>query len=108
LSKTLNRIIDHLHQRDFSAAALSKWDHLPVDHHDPEKRISERERRLAEPRAADDPGANEYELTAEQVHNMAFSKPPLFERGYDEDEVDALLDRVKIVLAPQSPGGDGP
>ncbi len=33
-------------------------------------------------------------LTAEQVHNMAFSKPPIGKRGYNEDEVDAFLDVI--------------
>jgi DivIVA domain-containing protein len=37
-------------------------------------------------------------LTPEQVHNVAFSKPPLFKRGYSEDEVDAFLDRVESTL----------
>jgi DivIVA domain-containing protein len=37
-------------------------------------------------------------LTAEQVHNVAFSKPPLLARGYNEDEVDAFLERVEAVL----------
>jgi DivIVA domain-containing protein len=37
-------------------------------------------------------------LTAEQVHSVAFSKPPLFKRGYNEDEVDAFLDRVESTL----------
>ena len=37
-------------------------------------------------------------LTPEQVHNVAFSKPPLFKRGYNEDEVDAFLDRVESTL----------
>ena len=45
-------------------------------------------------------------LTAEQVHNVAFSKPPLFKRGYDEDEVDAFLERVEAVLRdPTAIGG---
>jgi DivIVA domain-containing protein len=43
-------------------------------------------------------------LTAEQVHNVAFSKPPLFKRGYNEDEVDAFLERVEAVLR-DSTGG---
>ena len=29
-------------------------------------------------------------LTADDVHNVAFSKPALFKRGYNEDEVDAF------------------
>lgn len=37
-------------------------------------------------------------LTAEQVHNVAFGKPPLGVRGYNEDEVDAFLDVVEAAL----------
>jgi len=69
-----------------------------VAHDDPEKRIAELERRLAEPRAVDPGGATEYRLTSEQVHNVAFSKPPVFKRGYDEEEVDAFLDVVEAAL----------
>jgi DivIVA domain-containing protein len=35
-------------------------------------------------------------LTAADVHDVAFSKPPMFKRGYDEDEVDAFLELVGI------------
>ena len=31
-------------------------------------------------------------LTPADVHNVAFSKPPIGKRGYNEDEVDAFLD----------------
>lgn len=34
-------------------------------------------------------------LTAADVHNVAFSKPPIGKRGYNEDEVDAFLDLVE-------------
>lgn len=37
-------------------------------------------------------------LTAEQVHNVAFGKPPIGKRGYNEDEVDAFLDVVEAAL----------
>jgi DivIVA domain-containing protein len=37
-------------------------------------------------------------LTPADVANVAFSKPPLGKRGYDEDEVDALLDVVGAEL----------
>ena len=33
-------------------------------------------------------------LTPADVHNVAFSKPPIGKRGYNEDEVDAFLDLV--------------
>ncbi len=37
-------------------------------------------------------------LTPDQVHNVHFSKPPIGRRGYNEDEVDAFLDRVEESL----------
>ena len=30
-------------------------------------------------------------LTPAEVHNVAFKKPPIGKRGYDEEEVDAFL-----------------
>jgi DivIVA domain-containing protein len=61
-------------------------------------------------------------LTPADVHNVAFKKPPIGKRGYDEDEVDAFLDEVERELArliednnelrgqaggaPPRPGGD--
>ncbi len=33
-------------------------------------------------------------LTPADIHNQIFSKPPLGKRGYDEEQVDALLDEV--------------
>ena len=67
---------------------------------DPEKRISDLERGLAQPRAAEVLGefTTSDRLTAEEVHTVAFSKPALFKRGYNEDEVDALLERVEATL----------
>jgi DivIVA domain-containing protein len=82
-----------------------------MDEDDPEKRIAELERQLTEARAAGDPGANQGPsqgmvpppprggwLTPEHVGNMAFAKPPSGKRGYNEDEVDAFLDRVAAAL----------
>src|ERR1700749_3336973 len=37
-------------------------------------------------------------LTPADVHNGAFSKPPIGKRGYNEDEVDAFLDLVENEL----------
>src|SRR5262252_8319292 len=37
-------------------------------------------------------------LTPADVHNVAFKKPPIGKRGYDEDEVDAFLDEVEREL----------
>jgi DivIVA domain-containing protein len=69
-----------------------------MDQDDPEKRIAELERQLAEARSAGDPGATGGSLTPEQVRNMAFSRPPRGKRGYNEDEVDAFLDLVEAAL----------
>jgi DivIVA domain-containing protein len=38
-------------------------------------------------------------LTPSDVHNVAFKKPPIGKRGYDEEEVDAFLDEVERELA---------
>jgi DivIVA domain-containing protein len=38
-------------------------------------------------------------LTAADVHNVTFSKPPIGKRGYHEDEVDTFLDLVASELA---------
>ena len=38
-------------------------------------------------------------LTPADVHNVAFSKPPIGKRGYNEDEVDQFLDLVEKELA---------
>src|SRR5689334_18297386 len=38
-------------------------------------------------------------LTPADVHNVAFSKPHIGKRGYNEDEVDAFLDLVETELA---------
>ena len=37
-------------------------------------------------------------LTPADVHNVAFSKPPIGKRGYNEDEVDQFLDLVEDAL----------
>lgn len=38
-------------------------------------------------------------LTPAEVHNVAFKKPPIGKRGYDEEEVDAFLDVVEVELS---------
>ena len=45
----------------------------------------------------DDPQPNGG-LTPELVHNVAFAKPPIGKRGYNEDEVDAFLNFVEAAL----------
>src|ERR1041384_3157630 len=37
-------------------------------------------------------------LTPADIHNMAFKKPPMGKRAYDEEEVDAFLDEVEQEL----------
>jgi DivIVA domain-containing protein len=71
-----------------------------MDQDDPERRIAELERQLAELRPAATTGGH---LTAEQVRNVAFSKPPIGQRGYNEDDVDAFLDYVEAAL--RNPAG---
>jgi DivIVA domain-containing protein len=34
-------------------------------------------------------------LTPADIHNVAFKKPPIGKRGYDEEEVDAFLDGIE-------------
>lgn len=39
------------------------------------------------------------QLTADEVHDVVFRKPPMGRgRGYDEDQVDDLLDRIERAL----------
>ena len=38
-------------------------------------------------------------MTPEQVHAVAFRKPPIGHRGYDEPAVDDFLDRIAATLA---------
>nr|WP_280522664.1 DivIVA domain-containing protein [Mycobacterium fragae] len=33
-------------------------------------------------------------MSAAEVNSVVFSKPPIFKRGYNEDEVDAFLEQV--------------
>jgi DivIVA domain-containing protein len=63
-----------------------------MDQDDPERRIAELERQLAEQKH-----------TSEQVRNVAFSDASRG-RGYHRDEVDAFLDRVKAELSGRVPG----
>ena len=38
-------------------------------------------------------------LTPDEVHDVVFRKPPLGrDRGYEEDQVDELLDRIEAAL----------
>jgi DivIVA domain-containing protein len=78
-----------------------------MEEDDPEERIRELERGLAEPRAASGTVANQRHettrgwLTPERVRSTAFSKPPIGKRGYNEAEVDAFLDRVESQMTSQ-------
>jgi DivIVA domain-containing protein len=67
-----------------------------MDSDDPERRIAELERQLAEARRAENSPAGG--LTPRQVHDVAFNKPPIGKRGYNEDEVDKFLDLVEAAL----------
>ncbi len=37
-------------------------------------------------------------LTPDDVRNVAFGKPPIGKRGYNEDQVDSFLDDVEATL----------
>ena len=50
----------------------------------------------AQPRAVDSP-----KLTAADVRNIAFHRPPRGRRGYQESQVDAFLDRIEATLLGQ-------
>jgi DivIVA domain-containing protein len=60
-----------------------------MDEDDPEKRIAELERRG---------------LTAADLQTVTFNKPPWGKRGYNEEEVDALVERIYAkMLNPSDP-----
>jgi DivIVA domain-containing protein len=69
-----------------------------MDEDDPERRIAELERRLAEARGTVPPPPRGGRLTPEHVRNVAFGKPPAGKRGYNEDEVDRFLHHVEAAL----------
>jgi DivIVA domain-containing protein len=87
-----------------------------MDQYERENRIADLERQLAELRAGGDPGgyggspqaafpppasglsAVSTGLTPEDVRSVAFAKPALGRRGYNEDQVDAFLDLVEAAL----------
>jgi DivIVA domain-containing protein len=37
-------------------------------------------------------------LTPDDIRNVAFNKPPIGRRGYDEEEVDVFLDEIERTL----------
>jgi DivIVA domain-containing protein len=79
-----------------------------MDGDDDEKRIADLDRQLAEARASGDPRAGQDPqrsapvadgwLTPDQIRNVAFSSPPIGQRGYNEQEVDALLDAIEAAV----------
>jgi DivIVA domain-containing protein len=69
-----------------------------MSHDDPEKRIAELEGQLAEQNRTRAASPMATGITPEQVRNVAFTKPPIGKRGYNEDEVDAFLDLAKAAL----------
>ena len=52
-----------------------------------------------EPTTASDSAARTKTLSPAEVHNVAFKKPPIGKRGYDEEEVDFFLDVVETELS---------
>jgi DivIVA domain-containing protein len=40
-------------------------------------------------------------MTPDEVHHVAFRKPPIGNRGYSEKSVDAVLDRIEQTLRGQ-------
>jgi DivIVA domain-containing protein len=44
-------------------------------------------------------------MDPDQVHNVAFNKPAIGMRGYNEDEVDAFLDLIAAQLQSGAPPG---
>lgn len=82
-----------------------------VDQDDPEVRIAELERRMAELTPGSGPEHREKRpaVTPEDAHNVAFSKSARGKRGYHEDEVDGFLERIEAALRdPAATGGVTP
>jgi DivIVA domain-containing protein len=82
-----------------------------VNQDDPEVRIAELERRLVEQKHVADPDHPHKRpaVTPADVHNVAFSKSARGKSGYDEDEVDAYLERIEATLRdPVARGGVTP
>jgi DivIVA domain-containing protein len=52
-----------------------------------------------EPTSTDEASAPKKSLSPAEVHNVAFKKPPIGKRGYDEEEVDYFLDVVESELS---------
>lgn len=65
---------------------------------DPERRISDLERQLAESSITADADAKRERLTPDHVRNVAFARPPFGKRGYNEGEVDAFLEVIEAAL----------
>ena len=40
-----------------------------------------------------------YDLTAYEVQEMTFERPPMGKRGYNEDDVDAFVDDAEATIA---------
>jgi DivIVA domain-containing protein len=72
------------------------WNHLLMEPQNPEDRIADLERQLDE-RQQPEPVSGPV-VTAQDVQNVAFSKPAIGQRGYNVDEVDAFIDRVAAAL----------
>jgi DivIVA domain-containing protein len=92
----------------FAAQSASACHDLLMDQDDPEKRVADLERGLAEQRSMAQPEPRQAGavpppgLTAEDVRNVAFSDAAVGERGYNHDEVDAFLDHIAPALQGQT------
>jgi DivIVA domain-containing protein len=95
-------------QSGFAAQSASACHDLLMDQDDPEKRVADLERRLAEQRSMAQPEPRQPGavpppgLTVEDVRNVAFSDAAVGERGYNHDEVDAFLDHIAPALQGQT------
>jgi DivIVA domain-containing protein len=76
----------------------------PMEPQNPEERIAELERQLAEQKRMAELKRQQAGpvkrpvVSPEDVHNVAFSKPAIGQHGYNQHEVDAFLDRVEAAL----------
>jgi DivIVA domain-containing protein len=79
-----------------------------MDRDDPEERIAELERQLAEQKRTAEPDQTDERpaVSSADIRDVTFSKPARGHRGYDEDEVDEFLGRVEMTLCdPTAQGG---
>jgi len=102
--------------REYPKSRCPRWDHLRVDHVDPESvAFSDASRGRGYHRGEVDAFVDRVEatlrnpaapggVTPADLRDVAFSKPPIGQLGYHEGEVDAFLDRAKTELSGPVPG----